>query len=232
MVIWWYGEQYHRQSMVAKIDYVSDEGSLSQHTWIWGLVLVLCQIMVPLEQVTALLCASVFFFFWRGREWWGGSTHSTNPCYLGARSQGWGDQFTHRIKFAHRIKSKLSCGILFLLNTSLASFYTNHVPPSLWSHLTPPSALPSLYLLCFCFICPMSVNRSSHFGGSSFYESCLELQLLWKLSWTSSLFFPTPSLPKPESMFISFCGHGTGLVCLLWYLMLGPKILRLYQPER
>lgn len=127
-------------------------------------VLVLWQIMVHLEQVTVLLCASVFFFFSRRREWWGRGRHSITSVILepGHRVGRW--LINH---IAHRILSKLYCGILFLPNTSLASFHISHGPPSLWSHLTLPSARPSLYLLCFCFIYPISINRNFNFSGSS-----------------------------------------------------------------
>lgn len=123
----------------------------------------------------------------------------------------------------HSIKPKLYCGILFLPNT----FCTSHGPPSLWSHLTLPFALPSLYLLCFCFICPLSINRNSHFS-----ESSLNSTSFMKIVLNLIPVLPPFSMPKPESMFIFFCGQGTGFVCLSWYFMLGPKILRLYQPER
>lgn len=132
---------------------------------------------------------------------------------------------------AHRIKSKLYCGILFLPNTSLTSFYISHGPPSLWSHLTLSPALFPLYLLCFCFTCPMSINRNSYFSGSSLNSTSFRKTFLNLIPVL--LPAPTPNSPPPARVYAYFLLWSKDHICIsLGHQMLQPNVLRPHQPER
>lgn len=160
-------------------------------------------------------CLSLRFLLqWEGG--WGESRHSLNPLFWSHVTRFGGDWLALLIT---ELSPDCFLRTPILLPPTLAmSYLIGHI----WHS---PCTSHHLYLFCFCISYPMSINGSAIFPGSSLnYTSSMKTSL--------NLTPVLPILPKPEFMFISFCGQGAGFVYLPWYLTLGPNVLRSQQPGR